>query len=149
MPNRRTRPGPCATHRGLVLVAEPERHADRRAPEVEVLKREIEVAGCRLAVAQLPEVAEVSAQPDVVVEVAVHATAEIEAPVIRRQVVEERATGDVAAQQPGATNDVRPQAAAGLAANRCADDDVAHQAGHVAVTKREITCAGGVLEEVR
>src|SRR5205085_10712222 len=83
--------GPCGWSSGAWLEAEAD--ADRGAPEVEVA--EIEVARvddhavrARLAL-QAAEVAEVAAQPDVVVEVPLEAAADVDGEVVAGDVVEE------------------------------------------------------------
>src|SRR5437762_11205455 len=115
----------CDSEANATLVAEPESHADRAAPEIKVAQREVE-AVARRVVLQEPEVSQVAAKADTVVEVAVNSAAQIHTPVVRRETAEERRSGNVASQQAGAASDIWPDTAAVLAANRHADHHIAH-----------------------
>src|SRR5687768_15418595 len=130
-----------------------ERQAHGAAPEIEALEPEVLVEEIvvfqRIIIVALlepAEVAQVAADADVVGELAVEAAADVEAEVIRRQIVEESlAAADVRAHQPEARRKIRTH---GRAQWR-AEQQVGHQRRHIAVAEVEVAIAGRVFEEVR
>src|SRR5689334_24276970 len=124
-----TAPGtarPRAVRDRSAAATDAEGHADRRAPEVEVRQREVDVAA-GLVVLQRAEVAQVATDTDAVVDVAVDAAADVDSEIVAGEIVEQPAAVDAAADQADAAGAVGADARAVLAANRRADDDVAHQ----------------------
>src|SRR5687768_15216816 len=113
-----------------------ERQTDRAAPETETLEAEVLVGEIvileRIVVFTLPEaaeVADVAADADVVGELAVDAGADIDAEIIGRQLVEQRAAiVDVGADQAETRRQIRTQAGAGPRA----EQHVRHQRRDVA-----------------
>ena len=81
------------------LAAEPKRQTERAAPEAEVAQ--VQIVTAVITLLQRAEVANVSSQADVVGEEYVAAAADVETQLVLAQVVEQSATIDVAAQQPG------------------------------------------------
>src|SRR5688572_27992654 len=125
---------------------------DSAAPEAEVLEPEVLVGEVvvleRIVVVALLETTEVAddaADADVIVELAVEPAADVDAEIVGRQLIEQRATIiHVGADQAEAGGQVRTHAAA----RRGAEQHVRHQRRHVAFAEIELAIASRVFEEV-
>src|SRR6266545_7512907 len=113
----------------------PNHDANRRTPEMEVSWIEIE-ARRRAVVLDVPQITHVAAQADVIREIPHHARAGIPAEVVaRRADARNRSAVDLRAQQPDARGDERPDTGPVRAANRHADDHVAHHVDDAVVAE--------------
>src|SRR6185436_15289857 len=100
--------------------------ARRGAPEVEAARIEVDV-GRRAVVLERAQVAQVAAQTEVLVEESHHAKAGVPAEVVARRADREKnPTVNLRANEAETGGDVRSDAAAMRAADRNADDQVAH-----------------------
>src|SRR2546427_3338040 len=108
-------------------------------------RAEVDVVNLAVA-AQVPEVAHIAAQPDVLREESHHAGASVHPGLVVRK-LDHRvadATGDLRSHEPGPDRDVRTHAFAMRAAHRYADDEVAHDVHDVVGAERAF-----VAEEAR
>ena len=99
----------CRGFAGQTLVAETEGHAHRCAPEVEVAQTDVQIV-IWLVVLKRPQVPDVASETHVVVEEAMNARADVEAEVIRVEVVEKIAAGRARSDQTQSCRAVRPEA---------------------------------------
>src|SRR5262245_40875949 len=122
----------------ILIAGLPERHSRRRAPDLPPTRIQIH-ARSEVRIVQRTKIPHVAAKTDVLIEESHHAEADVIGEiVVRPRLVEKGSSLDVRSHQPEATGDERPDAGAVRAADRHAQNGVAHHRDRADVAEHRI-----------